>query len=174
MPCLRLNYSSHTRASSWDPVLSKTFLLTKNLLHWPHRDLCMKFKILQRTSRPLQRDKPTHPRARPFSFIQPLHLLPPAMNVMRDAINHSLRAARWASGGGEWKRARGKGLHLEIPTGSSSPPPDGRTGQVPTEDSEGHLGFEMQQKDNIEGGGNVLDWPKSLFGFFPFNCSSSV
>lgn len=79
----------------------------------------MKFKISQRISGPLQRDKPTHPQAQ-APLIQPLTLSLPA--TRDNTINHSLRAARWARGGGKWERAQGKELPLETArAGAASP-----------------------------------------------------
>ena len=85
---------------------------------------------------PPKRQAHALPNPGPPSLIQ--HPLLPSSNEARDnAINHSLRAARWARGGGKWERAQGKGLQLRNTNQHSSPPPARGTGQVPTQDSRG-------------------------------------
>lgn len=88
-------------------------------------------------------ERQAHPLPGPGPLIQPLTLFPPATGD--NTINHSLRAARWARGGGKWERAQGKGLQLETATAGAASPTR-RIGQVLTEDSKGHMGIRNAAK----------------------------
>lgn len=122
----------------------------------------MKFKVWKRTSEPLQRTGPPTSRPRPLSFTYPLHLLPSGNKMRDNTINHSLRAARWARGGGKWKRAQGKGLQFRNTNWQEQPSPCQRTGQVPAEDSKGTQGCEMEQKMKMRMGGGGSELRRAL------------
>lgn len=87
----------------------------------------MKFKILQRTCGPSRETSPLTPGPSP-------------LQQCNERRHQSFRkSCQVGKGWGVGKSPR-EGAPVEIPTGSSSPPPASRTGQVPTEGSRGHLG----------------------------------
>lgn len=90
----------------------------------------MKFKILQSASRPLQGNKPTHPRPRPLSFTHPQTQAPffhsassPSPFWQCNERQHHQSLPKSCQVGGSGKEPKGTDCSLEKPNGRNSPPP---------------------------------------------------